>query len=375
MAAPCAREWVTPPLSGYTPCGHPLVPTAEVQSSLERFNGSHWVRPATDECSSADRSACELFTRDFPVERTFFDTFVVPCVDRTTRLPSCAEPKFACGAWHELDRRNPTCHVWSFGSAGETCFEETVHMHAPGCRISVFDPTIRASDPRLERPIARGAFDFSQVGLGDVDAQRRFRGYGSQPATRGVTRTLASLMIERSVEWIDYLKIDCERCELDALPRFINDSLARWGHVPVTQLQVEVHVSQVDGSHNQTHLRTHSYGKYGLVWKNRKSRRDNATYYSRGGPDEAEEALKELSMGGLTNNPHSMAWNSRARKLLASLYGAGFVAFHIDLWGDRADPFLGCCFAEYTLLNTRAPTRRLPLPPHFLSAVHSAGTN
>ena len=37
-----------------------------------------------------------------------------------------------------------------------------------------------------------------------------------------------------------------------------------------------------------------------------------------------------------------------------------FVTFHINFWGDPDAETLGCCYTEYTLLNTRAPRHRLP---------------
>ena len=65
--------------------------------------------------------------------------------------------------------------------------------------------------------------------------------------------------------WIDYLKIDCEGCEMDALPRFLNDSMARWGHVPVTQLQIEIHVANRLQSYGEERKLVRSYGEAGLL--------------------------------------------------------------------------------------------------------------
>lgn len=92
--------------------------------------------------------------------------------------------------------------------------------------------------------------------------------------------------------------------------------------MPVTQLQVEVHVYNIATS-NQTHKRTHSYGKYGL-WQ-RPQKLSEAPVLP---PEKAEVRRAALAgirpiNGNYTNNPQSMMWDLSARKMLNVLYDAG----------------------------------------------------
>ena len=313
-----------PTLSGYTPCGHPLAPSAEVQHRFERFSDAGW-RPS-------QAHHFDMFVRHFPVERSYFAAasgerrWASSCIQRTHTVPCggvTPEPKFLCGSLAELNSM-PSCQVWSIGSAGETCFEETVHKGAPACQIHVFDPTVMPSDRRIARLVNRSVFQFHHTGLGTEDKVQRFGGYGGGLAAGRFwarQRRLVTMMEELKVDWIDYLKIDCERCEHYALPRFVNDALQRWGHVPVTQLQVEVHVASVFKA-NQTHLRTASYGRYGL-WM-----RSGRKALPRLSPTDEKiraAALDGISVvnGNISNNPHSMVWDLTARNMLDTLYKAG----------------------------------------------------
>ena len=129
--------------SGYTPVDHALTPNASLQRTLERFDGDFFkTHSAVHEF--------DIFTRHFPVEQGFFSNRGPPCVSNAYQLPppsyryragtKCA-PKFACGPARAFALL-PQCVIWSIGSAGETCFEEHVHDHAPACQIHVFDPTL-----------------------------------------------------------------------------------------------------------------------------------------------------------------------------------------------------------------------------------------
>ena len=282
-------------------------------------------------------------------------------MQRARRLGECVdEPKFVCdslptrsNSTHpRASERAAPCQVWSIGSAGQTCLEETIHNQAPHCDIHVFDPTVSEnSHPGIASLVRAGALRFHRWGLGSANRATKFRTYndvatgGQGQGGTAMELTLFKMMERLEVEWIDYLKIDCERCEFEALPRFVNDSLARWGRVPVTQIQVEIHVYPVTKNTSQTHLRTHSYGRFGISDKL--------------DPGTKRQALSGLVRPPQTNVPHSISWNRPALAMLGLLYEAGFATFHIQ-WNPPSLGFDGCCFAEYSLFNTRTPRHLLP---------------
>ena len=120
---------------------------------------------------------------------------------------------------------------------------------------------------------------------------------------------------------------------MEAIPRFLNDSMALWGHVPVTQLQIEIHVANRLQSYAEERKLVRSYAKFGLL---------------RG---------RNFSAGW--NNPQRVMDDVRARRMLDSLRDHGFVPFHIHLNDASAEGPM-CCGTEYSLLNSRAPTALLP---------------
>ena len=123
--------------------------------------------------------------------------------------PKCSqpEPKFLCGSLRELGKRG-RCQVWSIGSAGETCMEEVVHAHAPGCTIHVFDPTVSADEPHIANLVKRGVIQFHPWGLGARDEKKSFTHYGKRASRKATSLRLVSMMEKLGVDWIDYLKID-----------------------------------------------------------------------------------------------------------------------------------------------------------------------
>ena len=286
-----------------------LHPSAEQQAQLERYNGSGF--------SSEIRG--DLFFRQFPVEQRFFSTRrheAFRCVERASALPrpssTCrdgAEKKFHC----RLHAEGRPCSMWSIGSNGQTCFEEDWHSQMPSCVIRVFDPTLRKSaQDKLQRLQSEGVLQFHPVGL----SARRGTGVvkGGVAQGRAETLTLFEMMAHWNTSWIDYLKIDCESCEFKAVMQFLDQAASERGVVPVTQLQMEVHLPGRGLSH------TRAWAKHGInhtdpVW------------------------------------PKYRKFNKLALQMFSKLLQSGFVVFHIELGG--AHPFQ-CCGAEYSLVNTRA---------------------
>uniref|UniRef100_A0A7S2FL84 Methyltransferase FkbM domain-containing protein n=1 Tax=Haptolina brevifila TaxID=156173 RepID=A0A7S2FL84_9EUKA len=272
--------------SWYTPVEHPLVRHLSNRTASHHMAKRHgWPLDYGGDVSKLDH-----FTRRFPVEARYWlsPRSVAPCLTHAYQLPPLAfarkvggvcEPKFACGPAAELGHSRSGCVVWSIGSAGETCFEEYVHTAAPSCSIDVFDPMLTAATRRrLESLSARGVLRLHEVGLADertVNGSSLLKQY-NKPITgdaavrfhrcsvlQAVTAplgpreaewykrncpkarmlSLAEMFDACKVEWVDYLKIDCEGCEFTALSQFLREATRRWGHVPVTQLQVELHVS------------------------------------------------------------------------------------------------------------------------------------
>ena len=121
-----------------------------------------------------------------------------------------------------------------------------------------------------------------------------------------------------------------EGCEFHALPAFMRDAKRIWGHVPVTQIQLEIHVSpRAGGNFKYSRQLVKSYGEHGL----RKVMRNDKEW----------------------NNPQSVKEDRKARALLSSLLEHGFVPFHVHF---TEGPTL-CCATEYSLINMFAPATRL----------------
>ena len=196
------------------------------------------------------------------------------------------------------------------GSKGTSCFEEYVHSQAPHCIISTFDPTISAISKQLFAqclPWVR----LHLVGLYHESAFNglNFTSHGKRKVLRGEVRPLMSLIDDFTPGWIDYLKIDCEGCEFDAIPQFLEQSTARLGRVPVTQINIEVHVP-------------------------------------------------------LPGMEGYSARQASALKLLTKLKESGFVPFHIDVDGRS-------CSTEYSLFNTRVPRKHWLAAHHSSPQIRS----
>ena len=137
--------------------------------------------------------------------------------------------KWVCGVDAFLQK--PGCVVYSFGSNGDTSFEEAV-LNRTACEVFTFDPTLApAVQSRVE---AVPGISFTAVGLSSVDGDAVINGR-SLPV-----RTLATLMRERGHAWVDLLKIDVEGAEWEVLEGLAAHAGGR--PLPITQTQVEFHV-------------------------------------------------------------------------------------------------------------------------------------
>lgn len=281
------------PVALYTPEDNVMRPSAALQRELEWFGLGHGP-PAAGPILPPQRNLTEkdLYFRRFPVEGQYFTQHPhFPCARQVVRVPASdyrceheeSDPKFSCGRVSQLQR--PGCQVWSIGSAGETCFEEYVHQQAPACQIHTFDPTLPAAQQAHVQSLQRrGVLQFHPVGLGSKEEMLTMRKYSDKSSHKrceegGLSarqrkvlgclhvkaRPLYALMTELGTQWIDYLKVDCEGCELDAVPRFLKDSMEALGHVPVTQLQIEVHVLHRSVLHSESQMLARSYATHGLL--------------------------------------------------------------------------------------------------------------
>ena len=144
--------------------------------------------------------------------------------------------KWVCGVDSVLQR--PGCVVYSFGSNGDTSFEEAI-LNRTTCAVFTFDPTLA---PAVQAKVeAVPGINFQAVGLGAVDGDAVIGGR-SLPV-----RTLATLMQQHGHTWVDLLKIDVEGAEWEALESLAG--LAGGGgegrtipFLPIGQAQVEFHV-------------------------------------------------------------------------------------------------------------------------------------
>mmetsp|Transcript_32887 Transcript_32887/g.79561 ORF Transcript_32887/g.79561 Transcript_32887/m.79561 type:complete len:346 (+) Transcript_32887:49-1086(+) len=149
-------------------------------------------------------------------------------------------PKFICGADVitnknlEAKRRNEKpCLVYSIGSNNDIQFEKSVHGFL-GCETHTFDPTLKEEFKGKEYAT------FHPWGIGKDGATVKFRKSHTWTAKsiESVMNTLGHM--DRT---IDILKIDCERCEYDAMPPFFD--LVAAGKIRVHQIQIEVHVTEL----------------------------------------------------------------------------------------------------------------------------------
>lgn len=134
--------------------------------------------------------------------------------------------KWVCGVDTLLHR--PGCVVYSFGSNGETSFEEDMLERTP-CQVFTFDPTL--NEAKTAKVMAVPRLNFSATGIATKDGDASFGG------VRKPVRTLRTIMKELGHDWIDVLKVDIETHEWRIYDDLINDPRG----IPATQLLTEFH--------------------------------------------------------------------------------------------------------------------------------------
>jgi hypothetical protein len=135
--------------------------------------------------------------------------------------------KWLCGVDDLLQR--PGCVVYSFGSNGDTSFEEAI-LERTACSVWTFDPTL--SEEATAKVAAVPGLNFTAVGIAEKDGSVELKGE-ARPV-----RTLHTLMQERGHTWIDVLKIDVDGAEWPVLNAFIEAGRP----LPATQTQIEFHL-------------------------------------------------------------------------------------------------------------------------------------
>lgn len=137
--------------------------------------------------------------------------------------------KWVCGVETLLQRLG--CVIYSFGSNGDTSFEEAL-LNTTKCSVWTFDPTLNAA--KLAKVNAVPGLHFTPVGLADRDGEMDIAGKVLPVST------LATLMRERGHTWVDLLKVDIEGGEWAVLDGFVRNGSA----LPVSQAQIEFHVDK-----------------------------------------------------------------------------------------------------------------------------------
>lgn len=145
--------------------------------------------------------------------------------------------KWVCGVETLLQRQG--CKVYSFGSNGDTDFEEAV-LATTNCEVHVFDPTL--GQEALKKLSKQPKIQFHPVGLGPKNEQVEMT---DNRMTMGNNRhhtmdllTLQTIMQSLNHTWIDVLKIDIEGFEYAVLQQLMKTSKSQ---LPVSQLLIEFH--------------------------------------------------------------------------------------------------------------------------------------
>lgn len=155
-----------------------------------------------------------------------------PCLWTESKEPSVVDvwdgAKYTCGLQQLAHRAkdkstSKKCIVYSFGSFGNSLFEETVKRLAKdACEIHTFDPTVH--DKKVIAELGKWTV-FHEYGLMDHD----------DPNPDFPVKTLKSIMAELGHDHIDILKIDIESSEFSVFKSW------DWMTLPVGQVLVEIH--------------------------------------------------------------------------------------------------------------------------------------
>lgn len=129
--------------------------------------------------------------------------------------------KTVCDLRRLLHAAQP-CRVISIGSNGEPSFEKAVHGLAPHCMIDTFDGTLNGTRENLRANLP-SYINFIPMNV-DGDTWRRY----DRPMGR----------VAGGVIHISLLKMDCEGCEFESLPPFLDN-------VCVDQILLELHACQM----------------------------------------------------------------------------------------------------------------------------------
>jgi hypothetical protein len=162
--------------------------------------------------------------RQMPTRKTFFDIYepewTCPYEERIgPHLVNIGDgPKFLC-APHMLK----SGLVYSIGSANQFSFERGIRRFCFNCKIHTFDGTV--GNPKV--PTALRGLSFHSWNIASEPSN------GSKVISKSPKETLAEVHGTPNVT-LEVLKMDCEGCEFEVLPRLLE--LA-----PSNQVLVEIH--------------------------------------------------------------------------------------------------------------------------------------
>lgn len=210
--------------------GLPSLPTASaIAAAYDR------QREAGYRLLNAMRAAPDAWERGFfhrPTRAAWVDPFrdFYRCPGVVEKVgPLSDGGKWVCGVETLLQR--PGCVIYSFGSNGDTSFEE-IMLNTTKCSVWTFDPTLDAA--MLAKVQAVPDLNFARVGLADIDGEMAIAGKVLP------VRTLYTLMRERGHTWVDLFKMDIEGGEWAVLDGFV----LKGSPLPISQAQIEFHAEK-----------------------------------------------------------------------------------------------------------------------------------